>query len=310
MESGVHSGEKVEIGRFAPSPSGRMHLGNLFTALLSWLDVKSRAGRWVLRIEDLDPQRCKPEYARLIEEDLLWLGLEWDEGGIEGRGSAGPYLQSRRHEIYGRAIDRLKATGLCYPCKCTRAEINATQAPHASDGRIIYPGTCRPAPGLHPVWPDTPHSVRIAVPSEPVCFVDETFGPQSVNLAADCGDFVLRRADGAFAYQLAVVVDDHAMGVNRVVRGCDLLESTAQQIFLCRLLGYEPPAYRHVPLITNSAGVRLGKRDSSLAMDSLRLDHTPESLLGLLACKAGLIPAEEPVSLTQLLDIYKQNVRT
>ena len=129
-------------GRFAPSPSGRMHLGNIYTALLSWLSVKARGGKWILRIEDLDPQRSRMEYARQIEDDLLWLGLEWDEGGIDGVGSAGPYLQSRRHHLYEEALLRLKKTGLCYPCRCTRADIMATQAPHESDGRVVYKGTC------------------------------------------------------------------------------------------------------------------------------------------------------------------------
>lgn len=189
------------VGRFAPSPSGRMHLGNVYTAVLSWLSVKARGGKWILRIEDLDPQRSKIEYARLIEDDLLWLGLEWDEGGIDGKGSHGPYMQSLRHHLYQESLQRLKATGMCYPCRCTRADIMATQAPHESDGRVVYKGTCRPASMPAPYRDAEKAAVRLAVPDREIVFVDKIKGPQSVNLATHCGDFILRRADGAWSYQ-------------------------------------------------------------------------------------------------------------
>lgn len=288
-------------GRFAPSPSGRMHLGNVYTALLSWLSVKSRGGRWILRIEDLDPQRSKPEHARMIEDDLRWLGLDWDEGGLDGKGPNGPYVQSQRHHLYEEALKKLKDTGLCYPCTCTRADILATQAPHESDGRVVYKGTCRPAVIPAP-YVDTPRAaVRLTVPDEDITFTDRIKGTQTVNLARHCGDFIVRRGDGAWSYQLAVVVDDALMGVTEVMRGDDLLLSAAQQIYLYRLLGYTPPEFAHVPLVCNEAGIRLSKRDKSLSMEYLRAHHTPEEILGMAAYRAGLIPSLRSVSLAELL---------
>ncbi|MDE7388158.1 MAG: tRNA glutamyl-Q(34) synthetase GluQRS, partial [Muribaculaceae bacterium] len=215
-------------GRFAPSPSGRMHLGNIVTALASWLSARTQGGGWILRIEDLDPQRSRRSHSELIEDDLRWLGLDWDEGGLDDRGPHGPYSQSRRGEFYAEALGRLMASGLVYPCTCTRADIMATQAPHQSDGRIIYPGTCRKNIGRQ----QDSASLRIVVPDREISFTDGTYGLQRVNLATHCGDFILRRADGAWAYQLAVVVDDALMGVTEIMRGSDLLLSSAQQIYL------------------------------------------------------------------------------
>jgi glutamyl-tRNA synthetase len=204
-----------------------MHLGNVYAALISWLSVKKKGGVWVLRIEDLDPQRCKLEYALQLEDDLRWFGLDWDEGGTENRGNCGPYLQSQRSEIYEEYLQRLNKTGLTYPCTCTRADIMATQAPHESDGRIVYKGTCRPQ-GMPKGTPtlfmkDQQAATRLYVPDKQIAFTDGHYGAQSVNLATHCGDFVLRRKDGAWAYQLAVVVDDALMGITEVVRGRDLL---------------------------------------------------------------------------------------
>lgn len=280
-----------------------MHLGNIYTALLSWLSVKSRGGRWILRIEDLDPQRSKIEYARLIEDDLHWLGLEWDEGGLDGVGPNGPYVQSRRHHLYMEALERLKAFGLCYPCSCTRADILATQAPHESDGRVVYKGTCRP-PVMPSPYMDRPGAaVRLMVPDEDISFTDRIKGPQTVNLARHCGDFIVRRGDGAWSYQLAVVVDDALMGVTEVMRGDDLLLSAAQQIYLYRLLGFDSPEFAHVPLVCNEQGIRLSKRDRSLSMEYLREHHTPEEVLGIAAHRAGLIPSPFPISLSALLQL-------
>ncbi len=295
----------IPKGRFAPSPTGRMHMGNVFTALLSWLSVRSRGGKWVLRIEDLDPQRSKVEHSRRIEDDLHWLELEWDEGGLDNSGDAGPYCQSGRHGIYERFLSRLKETGLVYGCTCTRADIMATQAPHQSDGRVIYGGRCRPGclPASY-IEPHKPHSERLYVPDRMMTFDDVVYGRQSVNLASHCGDFVLRRADGAWAYQLAVVVDDAMMGITEVVRGNDLLLSTGQQLYLYDLLGFSAPRFAHVPLVCNKAGQRLSKRDAGMGMDEMRLKYSSEDIIGRLACMAGLIDEPQPVTPSALLDIF------
>ena len=297
------------MGRFAPSPTGRMHLGNMFSALVSWLSVRSRGGRWILRIEDLDPQRSRLEYARQIEDDLLWLGLDWDEGGVDGRGANGPYSQSCRGNFYQEALERLNEAGLLYPCHCRRADILATQAPHQSDGRIVYAGTCRPQNfplKNQSIDLSQPAALRLFVPDEEIEFTDRVFGTQMVNLSSHCGDFVVRRADGAWAYQLAVVVDDALMGVTEVVRGCDLLLSSAQQIYLYRLFGFQAPEFAHLPLICNAEGVRLSKRDASLSMEALRMQFTPQQLTARLAHIAGLLPAEvkecTPAELLPLFD--------
>ena len=293
-------------GRFAPSPSGRMHLGNVFTALVSWLSAKKQGGKWILRIEDLDPQRSRLEYARQIEDDLQWLGLDWDEGGTDGRGDHGPYMQSQRSGLYEKALEKLKATGLTYPCSCTRADIMATQAPHESDGRVVYAGTCRPERlgGKTKEAEGTIKATRLFVPDREIAFTDRLYGRKSVNLSTHCGDFVLQRADGAWAYQLAVVVDDAMMGVEEVVRGSDLLLSSAQQIYLYRLLGLEPPEFAHVPLLCNEAGQRLSKRDKSLSMETLRKEYTPSHLTGLLAYYMGILPEPFPISAEGLLPLF------
>lgn len=289
-------------GRFAPSPTGRMHVGNIWAALLSWLSCKSRRGEWLLRIEDLDPQRSKLAYALQAEDDLRWLGLHWDIGGTEQR-----CMQSLRGDIYREHLDRLNAMSLTYPCYCSRADIMATQAPHESDGRVVYKGTCRTArmvPGRAP-------ATRLIVSDEIIDFVDRVYGPQAVNLSVHCGDFVIRRADGAWAYQLAVVVDDALMGVTEVVRGRDLLLSSAQQIYLYRLLGYAVPEFAHFPLLCNADGLRLSKRDKSLDMGELRKRFSPEQLLYRLATVAHWLPysqdeARVGISLNELLCIYRE----
>ena len=293
------------IGRFAPSPTGRMHLGNAFTALLSWLAARAARGRWILRIEDLDPQRSRREYAALIEDDLAWLGLDRDEGGLDDRGHSGPYSQSLRSAFYNEALERLKATGMVYPCTCTRAELHATDAPHASDGRLIYPGNCRPD-HLPTPWhePTRPAAVRLAVPDREIIIHDRLCGHRAVNLATHCGDFVLRRADGAWAYQLAVVVDDALMGVTEIVRGNDLLLSVAQQDYLRSLLGYPAVDHIHVPLVCNAAGQRLSKRDSSLSLEAIRAKATSEAVIGRLAFMAGLIPEPVPIKAANLVALF------
>lgn len=285
-------------GRFAPSPTGRMHLGNVFSALLSWLSAKSQGGKWLLRIEDIDPQRSHREYAELIMDDLHWLGLDWDEG---------PYWQSERGEIYEHYLQQLRERGLTYPCYCTRADIMATQAPHESDGRVVYKGTCRNLPpGLH----SSPAAIRMKVPDEGeglVTFSDGHYGTHTVDLTTQCGDFIVRRKDGAWAYQLAVVVDDALMGINEVVRGRDLLLSSPQQIYLACQLGFTPPRFTHLPLLCNSASQRLSKRDRSLDMESLRAHYSPQQIIGMLAHAAGLQTDDSPIEAPGLIEGFSWN---
>lgn len=291
-------------GRFAPSPTGRMHLGNVFSALLSWLSAKAQGGTWLLRMEDIDPQRSRREFAELIMDDLEWLGLAWDEGPRVG-GDHGPYVQSERGDIYGDCLRRLQEGGMVYPCYCTRADIMATQAPHESDGRVVYKGTCRSLP---PCARSGAAALRMKVPEAGhgvVAFTDGHYGPQEVDLTAQCGDFIVRRRDGAWAYQLAVVVDDAMMGVTEVVRGRDLLLSSPQQIYLARQLGFEPPRFTHLPLLCNAAGQRLSKRDRSMDMEVLRTRYTANELIGCLAHMAGLQPEPAPVTPQQLLSTFR-----
>ena len=279
------------VGRFAPSPSGRMHLGNAFSVLLAWLSVRSTNGKMVLRIEDLDPDRCRPEYAAQLREDLLWLGLDWDEEQTP---------QSRQSAAYAAAFEHLRSQGLVYPCYCSRAQLHAASAPHASDGQAVYAGTCRHLTGAQRAQMTKPPAWRLIVPEETISFTDGLQGVYSENLARDCGDFILRRADGVYAYQLAVVHDDAAAGVTQVVRGRDLLGSVPRQMYLQRLLGYPTPEYYHVPLLTAPDGRRLSKRERDLDLGALRQAYTPEALVGLLAYFAGLRPAAEPVTARQL----------
>lgn len=289
----------MEVGRFAPTPSGDMHLGNAFAALLAWLDVRHVGGKMVLRIEDLDRERCSAEKAERLLDDLRWLGLDWDEGGLTPG-----YVQSGRGEHYQAAFGRLEAAGLVYPCYCSRAERLAANAPHAADGTVVYAGRCRSlteaeraalvACGRRPAW-------RVMVPDEEIAFVDGNLGAYRENLARDCGDFIIRRADGVFAYQLAVVVDDAAMGVTRVVRGDDLLSSAPRQMWLHRTLGFEPPKFYHVPLLLAADGKRLAKRDGALAIRELRQEHEPEEIIGWLAHWAGLLDEPQPVAARELV---------
>ena len=385
------------VGRFAPSPTGRMHLGNVFSSLLAWLSVRSQGGKLVLRIEDLDDRARSGPWDALLMDDLRWLGLDWDEG---------PYYQTDRIDLYADAVRRLDDMGLVYPCFCTRAELHAASAPHASDGTPVYAGTCRgltaaeiaartkarppalrlkvpPVQGIassrgpfESYAPESKHSkteltdfgnsmpreltfgdcsergtrggvasrdaavgvhggaasqdtaggvhggaalqgaaggVRGAAASRSAAggdagvmhFEDRTYGPQREVLAEECGDFLVRRSDGVYAYQLAVVVDDADMGVNEVVRGCDLLGSTARQMYLQDLLGYAHPSYAHVPLLVAPDGRRLSKRDRDCDMGVLR-EHfgTPGALLGRLAYVAGLVSSPEPRTADQLVDEF------
>ncbi len=275
-------------------------MGNVMCALLSWLSARSQGGRWLLRIEDLDPQRSKTQWAEMIRDDLRWLGLTWDE---EAR-------QSDRSDIYERHINIIERMGLTYPCYCTRADLQATQAPHESDGRQVYPGTCRPRGGCCPsvagrqLYGERRPKTRLIVPDEAISFTDMHYGMQSVNLSTHCGDFVLRRADGAWAYQLAVVVDDALMGVSEVVRGRDLLLSTPQQLYLYRLLGLTAPVFCHHPLLLNAQRQRLSKRDHAMDMSVLRQSCTARQLIGRLAHVVGLKDDDGEASPHELLPMF------
>lgn len=291
-------------GRFAPSPSGRMHLGNAFSCLLAWLSARAEGGRIILRHEDLDPARCRREYADRIEDDLRWLGLDWDEGGSQG-GSA--YYQSCRRERYEHYLTVLQEKELVYPCFCTRADLHAASAPHAADGTPIYSGACRdlsPRQRLERAALRSP-ALRARVPAETFGFRDGLQGWYSAQLQKDCGDFILRRSDGVFAYQLAVVVDDGLMGVNQVVRGRDLLSSTPWQLWLQEQLGFARPEYFHVPLLAAADGRRLSKRDGDMDLGALRASGiSPQSLTGRLAFLAGIIDREEALSPRELLPLF------
>ena len=291
-------------GRFAPSPSGRMHLGNAWSALLAWLSVRAQGGEMVLRLEDLDPDRCKRRYCDGVEEDFLWLGLDWDIGGSAG-GEA--YYQSCRSELYRQALETLEGQGLLYPCYCTRGQLHAPNAPHRSDGEVLYPGTCRDltASERREKEKNRRPAVRMRVPDRNYAFVDRLQGPYSENLARDCGDIILRRSDGVYAYQLAVVVDDALMGVTEVTRGSDLLGSTPRQLCLQELLGCPSPTYCHVPLLCAPDGRRLSKRESDLTLESLRSRGVrPEAVVGRLAHAAGLIDRPEPISAGELVGLF------
>ena len=296
------------VGRFAPSPSGRIHLGNILCCLLAWLSVRQKGGRVLLRIEDLDTARCPRRYSEQMLEDLHWLGLDWDEGP-EVSGPQEPYYQSERTEFYEAALQKLQEQGLVYPCFCTRAELHAASAPHREDGQVLYAGTCRhlTAEQIAEKRCVRAPALRLQVPDDLWGFTDGHMGDYGENLARDCGDFLLRRSDGMFAYQLAVVLDDAAMGVTEVVRGADLLDSTPRQLYLYHLLGLKPPAFIHFPLLLTADGRRLSKRNADAGLDDLRPRFSPEEILGKLAYLAGFNPAMEPRTAEQLLTVFDWN---
>ena len=280
------------VGRFAPTPSGRMHLGNVFAAMIAWLSVRSQNGTLVLRMEDLDTQRTSSDYAAVLREDLIWLGLDWD---VETP------AQSTRSQVYDRYFEKLADMGLLYPCYCTRSQLHSVNAPHLSDGTYVYPGTCRdlknPPLDRKPAW-------RVRVPDRVWTVEDRVQGHYTLNLDNECGDMVVRRADGVYVYQLAVTVDDGEAGVTEVVRGMDLLSSAPRQMYLQELLGFTHPEYGHVPMLLAPDGRRLSKRDKDLDLGVLRQRMTPETLLGSLAFSAGLIDRNIPVSARELAQVF------
>jgi glutamyl-tRNA synthetase len=292
-------------GRYAPTPSGQLHLGNARTALLAWLQMRSVGGSFVLRIEDVDRTRARDAYRELIIRDLRWLGLDWDEGPDVG-GPHAPYIQSEREDRYEAALQHLIRQGRIYPCFCSRADIQSmARAPHglASEGPF-YDGRCRKLTAEQRqarAAVKTP-SLRFIVPDEgTVSFTDGVFGPQQFP-ANYGGDFVVKRADHMYAYQLAVVVDDEAMGITDVLRGADLLDSTPRQLHLYAALGHEPPAFAHVPLVLGPDGRRLSKSHGDIAISSLReAGVRPETIVGWLAYLSGLIDQPEAVRPGELL---------
>lgn len=289
-------------GRFAPTPSGRMHLGNLLAALLAWLDARSGGGELVLRIEDLDTQRTSRLFAAQLLDDLRWLGLDWDQGGLEP-----DYRQSRRTACYEEAFRLLEERGLIYPCYCSRTERMAASAPHREDGAVVYSGRCfrlTAAERAELEGQDRRPAWRVRCPDLSVTVEDGNCGTYTENLARDCGDFIVRRSDGVFAYQLAVVVDDALMGVNHVVRGRDLLCSAPRQAWLHEVLGYPPPRFFHTPLLLAPDGRRLAKRDHDLDMGALRERYSPGELTGLLAWYAGLVDRPEKVTAAELVPLF------
>ena len=295
-------------GRYAPSPSGDLHLGNLRTALLAWLFARCAGGQFVLRVEDLDRPRVRQGATQRMLDDLRWLGIDWDEGPDVG-GPYAPYMQSERQALYIAHLQRLQEAGLLYPCYCSRAEIaRAASAPHEDEGPR-YPGTCRDlseqqrreleAAGRRP-------SLRLRVDDERVItFHDLLAGRQEQHVQKAVGDFIVRRADGIFAYQFAVVVDDALMHITQVVRGADLLASTARQILLYEALGFAVPAFAHVPLLLDSEGKRLSKRLQSEGLEPLRAaGATPAQVVGRLAAGCGLVEEGVAISALELKQRY------
>lgn len=301
---------RLARGRYAPSPTGALHLGNLRTALLAWLFARAAGGVFTLRVEDLDLPRVRPGATRQMLDDLRWLGLNWDEGPDVG-GALGPYFQSMRQALYELAIARLRAQGRIYPCYCTRAELaQIASAPQGqgSDGPR-YPGVCRrlsakqraahEAAGRRP-------ALRFIAPTEPVTFHDALHGPVSESIAEATGDFIVRRSDGIVSYQLAVVVDDALMGVTQVARGWDLLSSTARQLALFDALGFpRPTLYAHLPLVVDQEGARLAKRNDAVGVVALRAaGYSSAQVVGALAASCGLCPADSPVTPAALLATF------
>ena len=295
-------------GRYAPTPSGPLHLGNLRTALLAWLLARHAGGAFVLRMEDLDRPRVRPGAAAAILSDLRWLGLDWDEGPDTG-GPDAPYTQSERGAIYEGHLQRLYEAGLVYPCYCSRAAIaRAASAPHGADDGPAYPGTCR-----DPVQReqqrqragDRTPALRFRAPAGVLGFQDGLYGLVEQDVARASGDFVVCRADGVPAYQLAVVVDDALMAITDVVRGADLLFSTPRQIALYHAFGYALPRFLHVSLAVDGSGERLAKRHGAVGLEPLRESgRPPERVVGALAVSVGLVPLGTTLTARELLTVF------
>ena len=283
--------KKQVVGRFAPTPSGRMHLGNVFAALIAWCSVRSQNGEMVLRMEDLDTQRTSEEFAAVLRDDLRWLGLDYDRETP---------AQSKRSAVYDQYFEKMQDLGLLYPCYCTRSQLHSVNAPHLSDGTYVYAGTCRNLTEEQRQAFDRKPAWRVIVPDKIWSLRDRVQGDYALNLATECGDMVVRRADGIYVYQLAVTVDDGEAGVTEVVRGMDLLSSAPRQMYLQELFGFSHPEYGHVPMLMAPDGRRLSKRDRDLDLGYLRQHMTAETLIGTLAHSGGLIEWNEPISAKEL----------
>ncbi|MBQ9009799.1 MAG: tRNA glutamyl-Q(34) synthetase GluQRS [Clostridia bacterium] len=285
------------VGRFAPTPSGFLHPGNLLCAMIAYLSVRTRGGRCLLRIEDLDRPRCPASLVRQCISDLNFLGFRWD----------GPILyQSERTSAYLAQFRRLRETGQVYPCFCSRAQLHASQAPNRGDTLYVYPGTCltlTPTEIRQRMQEKDP-AYRLHVPDISITVQDRIQGPFTADLVRNPGDFILRRADGVFAYHLAVVTDDAESGVTEVVRGCDILTATPSQIYLQQLLGFPTPVYAHIPLLVDANGRRLAKRDQAVSLSALSKVYRPDEILGALAASAGLIPEWRPCTLESLMPLF------
>lgn len=277
------------MGRFAPSTTGPAHPGTLLAALLCWLDARSRSGRVLLRLEDLDPERCRPEFAEAMRRDLAWLGLDWDR----------EVRQSEVGAAHERALDRLAEAERLYPCACSRSDVRAGGL-RAPDGSLRYPGTCRSRRLPPGGWRSCAEPLRVRLPDGLLDLVDEGGEPLPRDPAA-FGDPVVVRRDGAVAYHLASVADDAEAGVNRVVRGRDLAATTAAQVALQRLLGLPTPTYRHHLLLLEERGGKLAKFHGAVAAEALRAHYSAEALCGFLAKAAGLREDEGPVRPTDLV---------
>lgn len=283
-----------------------MHLGNVYSALISYLSARKKSGEWILRIEDLDRQRCKKEYSAQLIDDLLWLGLKWDNFSPAQGGLAPEFYQSNRDSFYIKAFDSLCAQNLVYDCFCRRADLVASSAPHASDGTPVYSGKCRTLSESEKnlLYKTRSPAKRILTEDRLVSFTDGHFGAQKFKLQNDVGDFVIRRADGNFSYQLAVVVDDALMGVSEVVRGRDLLSSTASQIYLYEKLNFSVPDFFHLPLLLGPDGRRLSKRNKDIDMGFLRENYTPEEVFGKILFLGGILKKEEKLSLEEACCVF------
>jgi len=283
----------MEVSRFAPSTTGPAHPGTLLAALLCWLDARSRGARLLLRLEDLDPERCRPRFSQALREDLAWLGLDWDEV-IEQHDLA------VQHEA---GLDRLEAAGLIYPCSCSRAGI-AARGTRAPDGGWRYPNRCRGRSLPPGGWRACQEPVRVRLPDEPIALTDESGLDLSQSPARELGDPIVRRRDGAVAYHLAVVVDDAASGVTRIVRGRDLAPSTATQVALQRVLGLPTPRYRHHLLLLEERGGKLAKLHGAVSAEEIRRTRTAAEVCGFLALAAGLLPTRSDATPRSLLTSF------